>query len=236
MSLTPVVVRIGRTLWEEARSLALRSSAIAGRLRILNMPYDRAAIIQVNQESHKDVRRSVRVPEAARSRLLLPLFVSLQHVSGSLFVHRQYLALLVLQRRTMGILTFAPESGRSSQTPGLGNNSPEKAPRMVLAKQMTQTRTIIAVSTSATTRKNADSSSAPSVIVAEATPPGKLHVSMLATSIVTDTANIPTGYKKAHQPMLNGNLIFKRRTDPTAKHIHGMAMAQMIRPIMMPIT
>jgi hypothetical protein len=48
--------------------------------------------------------------------------------------------------------------------------------------------------------------------------------------------NIPTGYKKAHQPMLKGNLNFKRRTDPTAKHIHGIAIAQMMRPIMRPIT
>jgi hypothetical protein len=53
---------------------------------------------------------------------------------------------------------------------------------MVLAKQMIQTRTMIAVRTSAITRKNAESSSAPNVIVAEATPPEELRVSMLVAS------------------------------------------------------
>jgi hypothetical protein len=84
--------------------------------------------------------------------------------------------------RRRGNFTFAPVSGRSSQTPGLGNSSPEKAPRTVLEKQMIQTRTMIAVRTSAITRKNAESSSAPNVIVAEATPPEELCVSMLVAS------------------------------------------------------
>ena len=73
-------------------------------------------------------------------------------------------------------------------------------------------------------------------MVADATPPEDIYVSTLVVNLMSGTFNIPTGYKKAHQPMLKGNLIFRRRTDPTAKHIHGIAIAQMIRPIMMPIT
>jgi hypothetical protein len=111
---------------------------------------------------------------------LLLSFVSLSDMSHGVCLFQSSVFLFhVFKHRATGSLTFAPDSGRSSQTPGLGNSSPEKAPRTVLVKQMTQTRTMMAVRTSAITRKNAESSSAPNVMVAEATPPEELRVSML---------------------------------------------------------
>lgn len=59
---------------------------------------------------------------------------------------------------------------------------------MVLTKQMIQTRTMTAVRTSATTPKNAESSSALNVIVADATPPKGHQVSMPVVNVYTDAA------------------------------------------------
>jgi hypothetical protein len=53
---------------------------------------------------------------------------------------------------------------------------------------MIQTRTMIAVRTSAMTPKNAESSSALNVIVADATPPKEYQVSMPVVRVFADAA------------------------------------------------
>lgn len=141
------------------------------------------------QWSHKEVRGSARANEMACG-LIVSAFVScfVRRLKASIRYDDQYLFLFLFGSIGRCSLTFAPESGRSSQTPGLGNSSPVNAPLMVLTKQMIQTRTMIAVRTSAMTPKNAESSSALNVIVADATPPKEYQVSMPVVRVFADAA------------------------------------------------